>query len=49
LTKKPAQCLEYLVVHELIHLIEPHHNERLISLLNQHPNGGCTGRRGGKG
>jgi predicted metal-dependent hydrolase len=36
LAKKPAQCLEYLVVHELIHLIEPHHNERFISLLDQH-------------
>jgi predicted metal-dependent hydrolase len=36
LAKKPAQCLEYLVVHELIHLIEPHHNERFISLLDQY-------------
>ena len=36
LAKKPVQCLEYLVVHELIHLIEPHHNERFISLLDQH-------------
>ena len=36
LAKKPVQCLEYLIVHELIHLIEPHHNERFISLLDQH-------------
>ena len=36
LAKKPFQCLEYLVVHELLHLIEPHHNERFISLLDQH-------------
>ena len=36
LAKKPVQCLEYLIVHELIHLIEPHHNERFISLLDRH-------------
>ena len=36
LAKKPVRCLEYLIVHELIHLIEPHHNERFISLLDQH-------------
>ena len=36
LAKNPVQCLEYLVVHELVHLIEPHHNERFISLLDQH-------------
>jgi predicted metal-dependent hydrolase len=36
LAKKTVECLEYLVVHELIHLIEPHHNARFISLLDQH-------------
>ena len=36
LAKRPMPCLEYLIVHELIHLIEPHHNERFISLLDQH-------------
>jgi predicted metal-dependent hydrolase len=30
LAKKPVQCLEYIVVHELVHLIERHHNDRFI-------------------
>ena len=28
LVKKPIHCLEYVIVHELIHLIERHHNDR---------------------
>lgn len=28
LAKKPPECLEYILVHELVHLIERHHNER---------------------
>ncbi len=36
LAKKPPQCLEYIVVHELIHLLERHHNERFLSLMTQH-------------
>ena len=36
LAKKPKECLEYLVVHELIHLVEPSHNERFISLMDRH-------------
>ncbi len=36
LAKKPIQCLEYILVHELTHLYERHHNERFISLLDQH-------------
>ena len=36
LAKKPPECLEYIVVHELIHLIEPTHNERFIALLDHH-------------
>ncbi|MDC0936116.1 SprT family zinc-dependent metalloprotease [Pirellulales bacterium] len=28
LAKKPPECLEYIVVHELIHILEPTHNER---------------------
>jgi predicted metal-dependent hydrolase len=35
LAKKPVECLEYLVVHELVHLIEPHHNERFVALMDQ--------------
>ncbi len=33
LAKKPPQCLEYIVVHELAHLIEPTHNARFVSLM----------------
>jgi predicted metal-dependent hydrolase len=36
LTKKPAQCLEYIVVHELVHLLERHHNERFTALMDIH-------------
>ncbi|MDD2742933.1 MAG: SprT family zinc-dependent metalloprotease [Rhodocyclaceae bacterium] len=34
LAKKPLHCLEYIVVHELLHLLERHHNERFSALLN---------------
>lgn len=33
LAKKPIACLEYVVAHELIHLIEATHNERFYELL----------------
>ena len=36
LAKKPVQCLEYIVVHELTHLLERHHNERFAALLDKH-------------
>lgn len=36
LAKKPRDLLEYVIVHEMIHLIEPTHSERFISLLAQH-------------
>jgi predicted metal-dependent hydrolase len=35
LAKKPPICLEYILVHELVHLHERHHNERFIGLMNQ--------------
>lgn len=34
LAKKPAECLEYIVVHELVHLIEPTHNAHFIALMD---------------
>lgn len=34
LAKKPPQCLEYLVVHELAHLLERTHNERFIAHMD---------------
>lgn len=33
LAKKPPECLEYIVVHELTHLLEPTHNARFASLM----------------
>jgi len=36
LIKKPADCLEYIVVHELLHLVEPTHNARFIKLMNRY-------------
>ena len=36
LAKKPPECLEYIVVHELVHLLEPTHNSRFISLMDRH-------------
>lgn len=36
LIKKPPQCLEYVVVHELAHLIERHHNDRFIAIMDRH-------------
>lgn len=35
LVKKPRDLLEYVVVHELVHLIEPKHSERFIALMNK--------------
>ena len=36
LAKKPPLCLEYIVVHELLHLIERTYNPRFLSLLDHH-------------
>jgi predicted metal-dependent hydrolase len=35
LARKPKECLEYIVVHEMIHLLEPTHNARFIALMDQ--------------
>jgi predicted metal-dependent hydrolase len=35
LAKKPLQCLEYIVVHEMVHLLERRHNDRFIGYLNK--------------
>jgi predicted metal-dependent hydrolase len=34
LIKKPPQCIEYIVVHELVHFVERHHNERFARLMD---------------
>jgi predicted metal-dependent hydrolase len=36
LVKKPKDLLEYVIVHEMIHLLEPTHSERFIAILQQH-------------
>ena len=36
LAKKPIHCLEYIIVHEMIHFIERHHNERFMALMDKH-------------
>jgi predicted metal-dependent hydrolase len=35
LAKKPKECLEYIVVHEMAHLLEPTHNARFIALMDR--------------
>jgi predicted metal-dependent hydrolase len=35
LAKKPAECLEYIVIHEMAHLLEPTHNKRFVALMDQ--------------
>jgi len=36
LVKKPKDLLEYVVVHEMAHLLEPTHGERFIAMLDKH-------------
>lgn len=36
LVKKPKDLVEYVVVHELAHLLVPVHNEKFIALLDKH-------------
>jgi predicted metal-dependent hydrolase len=35
LAKKPPVCLEYIIVHEMAHLLEPTHNRRFIGLMDR--------------
>lgn len=36
LVKKPRDLLKYVVVHEMLHILEPTHSERFLSLMNKH-------------
>ena len=36
LVKKPKDLTEYVIVHEIIHLLEPTHNQRFFSLLDEY-------------
>ena len=35
LAKKPLHCLEFIVVHELVHLLERHHNDQFIGYMDK--------------
>lgn len=35
LAKKPPECLEYVIVHEMVHLLEPTHNSTFIGLMDK--------------
>lgn len=46
LAKKPPGCLEYIIVHELVHLRERHHNSRYVTLMDEYlPNWRISQRR----
>jgi predicted metal-dependent hydrolase len=36
LARKPRECLEYIVVHEMAHLLVRHHNDRFTSLMDRY-------------
>lgn len=36
LAKKPPECAEYIVVHEMAHLIERRHNDRFVAIMDQY-------------
>lgn len=36
LAKKPIHCLEYIIVHEMVHLLERHHNEKFIAFMDNY-------------
>jgi predicted metal-dependent hydrolase len=36
LAKKTPECLEYVILHELVHLVEKNHNERFVSLMDKY-------------
>ena len=36
LVKKPKDLLEYVIVHEMVHLVEPTHSEHFQALMTKH-------------
>lgn len=36
LVKKPKDLVEYVIVHEMLHLLVPNHDERFVALLDRH-------------
>jgi predicted metal-dependent hydrolase len=35
LAKKPPECLEYVIVHEMVHLLEPTHNQEFVTFMDR--------------
>ncbi len=35
LVKKPVRCLEYIIVHEMVHLLERHHNDNFVAYMDK--------------
>jgi predicted metal-dependent hydrolase len=35
LAKKPPSCLEYILVHEMVHVLERHHNDRFREYMDR--------------
>lgn len=35
LAKKPIRCLDYIIVHEMVHLLERHHNDHFLELMGK--------------
>ncbi|MFZ1977390.1 MAG: SprT family zinc-dependent metalloprotease [Bacteroidota bacterium] len=35
LAKKPIHCVEYIIVHEMVHLLERKHNERFVDYMDK--------------
>lgn len=35
LARKHPECIEYIIVHEMVHLLERHHNERFVAYMDQ--------------
>lgn len=36
LAKKPVHCLEYILVHEMVHLLERRHSDRFRELMDKY-------------
>jgi len=36
LVKKSPSCLEYIIIHELVHIVEPSHDAKFIELMDKH-------------
>jgi hypothetical protein len=36
LAKKSSDCLEYVVMHELVHLLVRHHDDRFVAIMDEH-------------